>query len=297
MKVGVVGLGAMGEHHVRVYSGLDCEIMGITDTDKGKKRLAKKYKTSFYSDYTELIGHVDVVSVAVPTLLHKEVALDFIKAGVHCLVEKPIAASLEEAEELIREAKKNNVKLMVGHIERFNPAVLKLKEIVDDNILGKLMIISTRRVGPFVSRIRDVGIIVDLATHDIDVACFLTGKEPADVYAKLGGFKHKKGDYAIIVLDFGTVTASIEVNWFTPQKVRNLVVTGSEGVAYLDYIKQDVTIHNAGCEMNQKINKEEPLKIELKHFMDCIENDKEPLVNGYNGLKVLEIALNANECR
>ena len=293
MKVGVVGAGAMGRHHVRVYSELGYEIAGIADINDGARSLAKEYKTDFYSDYKELIGHVDAVSIAVPTSQHSKIASEFINAGVHCLVEKPIAANLEEAKEMVKEAEKNDVKLMVGHIERFNPAVLKLKEIIDNGTLGELMIISTRRVGLFPPRITDVGIIIDFATHDIDVIRYFIGKEPMDTYSKFGRFKHEKEDHAIIILDFGNTITSIEVNWFTPYKVRKLVATGSEGIAYLDYISQDVTIHTSEWDMIPKINKREPLKVELKHFLDCIKEDKEPLVNGIEGLKVLEIALKA----
>ena len=206
-------------------------------------------------------------------------------------MEKPIASTLEEAQDMIRVAEENHVKLAVGHIERFNPAVQKLKEVIDEGLLGKLMIISTRRVGPFVPRIRDVGIIIDTATHDIDVARYLAGGEPVNVFSKSGRFRHPKEDHAIVVLDFGNTVASIEVNWFTPHKVRSLVATGSEGIAYLDYIEQELTVHNSQSTQKFNIQKGEPLKLELSHFLNCIENDEKPLVDGSEGLKVLEIAL------
>jgi len=220
--------------------------------------------------------------------------MDFIRQGVHCLVEKPIASNVEGAEEMIRGAEENHVKLMVGHIERFNPAVLRLKQIIDEGTLGKLMIISTRRVGPFASRIRDVGIIIDSATHDIDVARYLTGEEPVSVFSKAGRFGHQKDDHAIVILDFGDTTACIEVNWFTPYKVRSLVATGSEGIAYLDYIEQELTVQNSqGMEMI-RVEKAEPLKLELEHFLKCVKNNEKPLVDGYEGLRVLKIALEAS---
>ena len=193
LRVGVVGLGMMGQPHARIYSQLQCELVGVVGANLERaKKIGERYSTKYYTDYTKLMPHVDAVSIVVPTTLHRQVATDFIKQGIHCLVEKPIASNLEEAEEMIQAADENHTKLMVGRVERFNPAVLRLKQIIDEGILGKLMIISTRRVGPFVSRIRDVGIIIDSATHDIDIARYLVGKEPVEVFSKVGRFKHQK---------------------------------------------------------------------------------------------------------
>ena len=286
----------MGQHHARVYSQLGCELVGVVDLDAGKaKEIGNRYSTRYYTDYTQLIHQVDAVSIAVPTILHQHVSIDFIKHGVHCLVEKPIAFNLAGAEKIIRAAEEKNVKLMVGHIERFNPAVLKLKEIINQGILGKLMIISTRRVGPFASRIRDVGIIIDSATHDIDIARYLLGKEAVSLFSKAGRFGHQKDDHAIIILDFGDTTVCIEVNWFTPYKTRTLVATGSKGIAYLDYIEQELKIYNSQDVREVEIEKVEPLKLELEHFLQCVQNDTEPLVSGYDGLKTLDIALKAEQ--
>jgi len=294
INVGVVGVGMMGQHHARLYSQLDCKLVGVADSDlKRAKEIGEKYNTNYYKNHSDLLNKVDAVSIAVPTSFHEKVAVDFLRKGIHCLVEKPIASTTEEAKEMIKEAEKNDAKLMIGHIERFNPAVIKLKELIEKGDLGKLIIISTRRVGPFVPRIRDVGIIVDSATHDIDIARYLVGKEPVNVYAKYGKVKHEKGDHAIIVLDFGDVTASVEVNWFTPHVVRTLVATGTTGIAYLDYLQQTVELCNAKGKRVPKIKKEEPLKLELKHFLNCIKRDEKPFVDGREGLKVLEIALKA----
>lgn len=301
IKVGVVGLGAMGQHHARVYSEFGCELVGVADVDPQRgNRIAEKYKTAYYRDYRDLMSRVDAVSIVVPTTLHSQVALDFMRHGVHCLVEKPIASTLEEAQAMVRSAEANGTRLAIGHIERFNPAVQRLKQIVDEGKMGKVMQISTRRVGPFAPRIRDVGIIVDTATHDIDVARHLLGREPLDgpagVFSKFGAFKHAKEDHAIIVLDFGDAAASIEVNWFTPQKVRTLVATGSEGLAYLDYIDQSISFgnsHKPGMEQLD-VQKAEPLKLEIEHFVKCVETGERPLVDGLEGLKVLEIAFRAS---
>ena len=297
MRVGVIGTGNMGRNHPRIYNELGVELVGVADTDLEKaQKIAAQYGTTAYSDYNELLNQgLDAVSIAVPTIWHKQVALAAIQKGVNLLIEKPIADSIQSAQEIITAAEDSGVKLMIGHIERFNPAVRKLKQIIDDGILGKLVLISARRVGPFVPRISDVGIIVDVATHDIDVIRYLIGSECTSVFARSTRYKNMKGDAAIILIGFGDISASIEVNWYTPYKVRSLTVTGTEGIAYLDYLKQEVKVHKTEGNMTPKIEKEEPLKLELVHFLDCIKRDKEPLVNGYDAVKVLEIAIKAEQ--
>jgi UDP-N-acetylglucosamine 3-dehydrogenase len=211
------------------------------------------------------------------------------------MVEKPIAFSLDEAEEMIDVAAKNHVNLAIGHIERFNPAVGMLKQLVDEGKLGKILIISTRRVGPSVPRIRDVGVVIDSATHDIGVVKYLIGSEPVSIFSKIGSLKHAKEDHAIILLDFNDAAACIEVNWFTPHKVRTLVATGSEGIAYLDYIEQKVTVYNSHNDEIVKIIKGEPLKLELEDFLNSIIARTSPAVDGVEGYSILRIALEANK--
>jgi len=295
LKVGVVGLGSMGQNHVRVYSRLDCQLVGVADIDPNRaKEIGEKYNVQYYSDYRELLCKVDAISIAVPTTMHYPVAMDFLKAGVHCLVEKPIAFSLSEASEMIKTADNMRVNLAIGHIERFNPAVVRLKEIVDAGVLGELLIISTRRVGPSVPRVRDVGVVIDSATHDIGVIRYLLDKEPISIFSRVGTLKHPKEDHAVIVMDFGGTTACIEVNWFTPHKVRTLVATGSEGIAYLDYLEQTLKIYTSNEEKPQNIQKSEPLKLEIEDFLTSILKRKRPSVNGKEGLDILKIALDAS---
>jgi UDP-N-acetylglucosamine 3-dehydrogenase len=295
LKVGVVGLGAMGQHHARVYSQLNCELVGVVDANAVRaKVIGEKYNTRYYSDYHNLLSSVEAVSIAVPTTLHHTIAMDFLREGVHCLVEKPLAFSLHEADEMISAAEKTRVNLAVGHIERFNPAVIKLKQILDEGILGKLLLISTRRVGPFAPRIVDVGIVVDSATHDIGVVRYLIGEEPISIFSRVGTLNHAKEDHAIIVLDFVETTACIEVNWFTPHKVRTLVATGSEGIAYLDYIEQDIQLYNSHDTTVAEIQKEEPLKLELGSFLKSVVERKKPEVDGMEGRAILKIALESS---
>lgn len=294
VKVGVVGLGDMGQNHVRLYSQMNCELTGVADANPERAReIGGKYNVKYYSDYHELLDKVEAVSIAVPTTLHHAVAMDFLNGGIHCLVEKPIAFSLCEAEDMIEAAQHKRVNLAIGHIERFNPAVIKLKQLVDEGALGKLLIISTRRVGPFVPRIRDVGVIIDSATHDIGVVRYLIGRDPVSIFSRVGSLKHTKEDHAVIVLDFEDTTACLEVNWFTPHKVRTLVATGSGGIAYLDYIEQKVTMHNSHDAEVVEIKKAEPLKIELEDFLNSVIGGGQPAVDGEEGREVLRIALEA----
>jgi len=293
MRVGVIGAGVMGRHHARVYHELGADLVGIADIDiKKAQEVADKYQTKAFKKYAQLLEQgLDAVSVAVPSKLHSVVAVDIAEHGVNMLVEKPIADTMESGKRIADAARKANVILMVGHIERFNPAVQKLVQIIGEGVLGDLVVLSSRRVGPFVNRVKDIGITMDVASHDIDIARYLTNREPVEVLAKSINVKNKKGDCAIMILDFGRVTASIEVNWFTPHKVRSLVVTGTEGIAYADYIEQSVTIFNSSWKMEPKIEKNEPLRMELIHFMECVEQGKKPLISVEDGLRTLEIAL------
>jgi UDP-N-acetylglucosamine 3-dehydrogenase len=135
--------------------------------------------------------------------------------------------------------------------------------------------------------------MTDSASHDIDIIRYITNKEPVEVYSKLSHIQNTKGDCGLVVLDMGGVVASIEVNWFTPHKVRTMVVTGTKGIAYVDYIEQTLKVYNAGWKMEPQFERDEPLRLELKHFIECIEQDKQPLVSGKDGLKTLKIALEA----
>ena len=304
LRVGVVGVGNMGYHHARVYSELakegKVELVGVADANfERAKEVAKKFNTIPYGDYRELAKEeLDAVNIAVPTSLHKQVALEFIEKGVNVLIEKPIAESIESAQEIIKAAKANNVILMVGHIERFNPAVLKLKESIQEGLLGEVVSISAKRVGPMAVRIRDVGIIIDLGVHDIDVISFLFGDKVKKVYARAGSVKHPAGveDHALIMLGFSNGKSGIvETNWLTPHKTRTLTAVGTKGIAYLDYIEQKLVIYNNKWEREAKVNKREPLRNEIEHFIDCVVNDNTPLISGEDGLHTLKVALKALE--
>ncbi len=303
LRVGVVGVGMMGQHHVRVYSELakegKVELVGIADANfERAKELARKYGTIPYADYRELAKEgLDAVDIAVPTSLHREVALEFINRGTGVLVEKPIADTIENAKAIIKAAEEKGVTLMVGHIERFNPAVLKLRELIEREELGKVVTISAKRVGPMAARIRDVGIIIDLGVHDIDVISYLFGERVRTVYARAGNVLHPAGveDHALITLGFEDGTGIVETNWLTPHKTRTLNVVGTGGIAYLDYIEQSLKLYNNEWIKEAKIERKEPLRNEIEHFIECVEKGKKPIVDGEAGLHALKVALLAQE--
>jgi UDP-N-acetylglucosamine 3-dehydrogenase len=297
IRVGVIGAGAMGQHHVRIYSEMEnVELAGISDVSEIRvKELSKQYETKGFTDYNELLAEgLDAVSIVVPTTLHIPVGLDVIASGANLLVEKPIADTLENAEKLTKAAADAGVKLMVGHIERFNPAVTKLKEIIDSGLLGKIVSISARRVGPYNPRIRDVGVILDIGVHDIDVISYLYGKRVNEVYSIAGADIHSFEDHAVIVLRYDhEFSGIVETNWLTPHKVRKLTVIGVGGVAYLDYIDQTVELHDGEWIRKAKVENAEPLKRELEHFINSISNGTKPAISGEDGIHALEVAMAA----
>ncbi len=299
MRIGVIGTGAMGQHHLRIYSEMrDVELVGLCDVDRNRAQsLARMYNTTPYFDHRELLRQeLDAVSVVVPTTLHTEIALDAIGSGSHLIVEKPIADTLDNADRIINAAHDAKVKLMVGHVERFNPAVLKLKEIIDSGMLGKIVSISSRRVGPFNPRIRDVGIIMDLGVHDIDVISYLYGRKINEVYTIAGSDIHTFEDHATILLRCDTnLSGMVETNWLTPNKIRKLTAIGIKGVAYLDYIKQTVEIEDDAWIRTAKVEQREPLKIELEHFVKAVSNGYDVISNGETSRHALQVAMSAIE--
>lgn len=317
IKVGVIGVGVMGRNHVRVYSEIpNCKLVSISDLDEKKaKEVAEEFNCKYYINHKEMLEkeNIDAVSIVVPTKSHKEVSLDVINKGVHVLLEKPIASSVEDAMEIIKRAEEKKIKLLVGHIERFNPAVIELKKIINQGKIGTITSIIARRVGVFPSRIKDANIVVDVSVHDIDIIRYFMGKDPDNIYA-CGGRTLNDGreDHVVAVLNYGQSSGIMQSNWITPIKIRNLSVTGTKGYAELNYITQELVLYESNYErtyddygdfvikfgkqnkINIMVKNEEPLKVEILHFMDCIRSNKEPLVNGNEALSTLKIALDIN---
>ena len=301
VNVGVIGVGAMGENHVRVYHKMEeANLMGVSDvSERALKKIEKKYGAKGYTDYCELLANpeIEVVSVCVPTTFHHAVVMEAIKHKKHVLVEKPIAFTLTEAEEMIAAAKEAGVILATGHVERFIPAVLKAKELIDDGVIGDIVSAFAKRVGPLPPRIKDVGVSIDLAIHDLDIMNYLFEEEITQVYGTMNSsFDDSEfEDHAEIMVSFDNEsTGIIEVNWLTPYKRRELELTGTAGIISVDYIQQSIEVFGKFAQ-DIEIVHEEPLKGELKSFLNSVVEEKEPVITGEDGLKALKMVIAANK--
>jgi len=301
LSVGVIGVGNMGKNHARVYSKLEnAKLVAVSDIDiKLAKSVAEKFGCKYYKNYNEMLEkeNLDIVSIVVPTKLHEKVAIDAISNSINTLVEKPISDNIKSARKIIHAAKKYRVKLAVGHIERFNPAVTELKKIIESGDIGKIFSISAKRVGYFPTNKVYTNIIIEVGIHDIDIFNYLLKKLPSKIYTHCGktNLKISQEDYANILFEYGDVSATLEVNWVTPIKIRRLEVTGSDAFVALDYITQDLNIfQNKTIGKKIAIQKQEPLKLELKHFSECVINDTMPLNDGESSCNALKVAIEAN---
>lgn len=301
INVGVIGVGAMGYNHARVYYRLEnANLVAISDVSEVTlSKVSKKYDAKGYADYEDLLKdpEIEVVSVCVPTTHHHNVVMSAIEHGKHVLVEKPIAFTLEEAEEMVSFAKEKGVKLGTGHVERFNPAVQKAKELIRNDVIGDVVSASAKRVGPFPPRIKDVGVTIDLAIHDLDVMYYLFNEGVTQVYATMGSILEKceYEDHAEIMTKFKNgITGILEVNWLTPYKRRELEITGTDGIISIDYIDQSIDVFGKFAQ-DVEIQHEEPLKDEIKSFLDSIINNEEPEISGEDGINALKMVLAANK--
>ncbi|MFH1835383.1 MAG: Gfo/Idh/MocA family oxidoreductase [Methanobacteriota archaeon] len=316
ISTAVIGVGAMGKNHARVYSELEnVELVAVSDTDRSNsKKVAEKYKCSYYSDHNKMLKKedVDAVSIVVPTNLHTKVGMDCIKNNVNLLIEKPIADNVENGRKMIDAAKKERLVLTVGHVERFNPAVIELKKRLLCGELGRIFKVSVHRVGPFPKRIRDVGVVIDLATHDLDIMRYLVSSEVTRVYAESERKIHTTHeDLLDAVIKFeNNVVGILDINWLTPEKIRELSIVGEKGMFVVKYLSQELFFYeNAeakirdydysdilmgvteGNVLDIRIKKTEPLKAELSSFVDCVRGGGDPLVSGEDALSALRLAL------
>ncbi len=295
INVGVIGVGAMGNNHARVYSKIEnANLMAVSDLMKAKvEEVAKKYNASSFVDYNDILKmpEIDAVSVCVPTTHHFNVVMDAIEYGKHVMVEKPIAFTLREAKSMVKAAKDNGVKLATGHVERFNPAVGKAKKLIKDGIIGEVVSASAKRVGPFPPRIKDVGVTVDLAIHEVDIMFHLFDSPVSQIYAHMGSRLEKceYEDHAEIMSTFENgIIGMLEVNWLTPYKKRKLEITGVDGIIAIDYIDQTVNLYGKSTQ-NVDIEYKEPLKEELSSFLSAVKNDEEPKITGEDGIYALKV--------
>ena len=293
LRIGVVGVGHLGSIHAKVYSGLEnVKLVGVCDCNIERSiEIGKRFRAASYSDYEDLFDKIDAASIVVPTSLHYNVAKEFLKHGIHVLIEKPITKTLTEAEELIEIAEEKKLVLQVGHIERFNSAVLALEPYIK-----KPKFIECQRLGPFHKRVQDVGVVLDLMIHDIDIVLGLMKQDVAGIEAvglsSISDFE----DVANVRLTFedGTI-ADITASRVTKDVVRKMRIFQEDSYLSLDYVSQDATLfEKTGEKIVQKkirIKKKKPLKKELKSFIECVRTGKRPIVSGVEGRRALQVAL------
>jgi predicted dehydrogenase len=300
IKVGVVGVGHLGVHHARVYTEiLGARLVGVVDIDDERAQgIAENLGVPAYADLDRFLDEAcpDAVSIVVPTVDHFAVAKKVMERGVNLLIEKPVTARTEEAEELLRIASDRNLVLQVGHIERFNSAVQQIKEMVHHPIF-----IQSRRVGPFSPRISDVGVVLDLMIHDVDIILSLVHSEIADLSAmgRCVRTEHEDMASAQIRFDDGTI-AHILVSRVTEKRMRTLEITEPERHLLVNYETQDVTLHHCVQQRGRGLvevvehpvfPKREPLKLELQDFVRCVREGSEPLVGLRDGKRALEVCV------
>lgn len=317
LRTAVIGVGVMGKNHARIYAEHpDSELIAVSDIDEERgRKVSNSFNVNFYKDYRNMLNNekIDALSICVPTEYHKEVSMEVMKKSIHVLLEKPIAENINDSEQIIKSAKEANVKLLIGHIERFNPAVTELKKMIAQNKLGTICSIIARRVGFFPPQIIKANIVIDVSVHDIDIIRYLMGGDPDYVYSSGGQSLSSMKDHAVALLQYGGANAIIQFNWITPIKIRNLSVTGTNGYAELNYITQELVIYENNYKqtfegfgdfiakfgkpkkINVPVKNEEPLMLEIGHFLDCVRNNKAPLVTGEDALAALKIALDIDK--
>jgi UDP-N-acetylglucosamine 3-dehydrogenase len=313
--MGLAGLGSMGRNHLRNLLEADgIDLVAVADPSVDARQFARERAGEgalVYEQPTDMLDSVelDAVIVAVPTTRHFQVAMAAIRRGVSVLVEKPIAATIVEAQELVRAADETGVTFQVGHIERFNPVVQALAERLRQGDLSRIHSIKTIRGGPLPNRIQDVGVAIDLATHDIDIMVFLTGERPIRVSAESSRQVHSAHEdllYGLLHFPSGII-GLIDVNWLTPEKQRRIVVLGTEGMFQADYLTQSLTFvrgpvertptyHGgyaptfAGETVEIPVESSEPLRLELDAFFSAVREKRRGVVSGADGLTALSVA-------
>jgi len=293
--IGVIGTGFWGENQVRVLRQSPmANLLAICEKDeKRAKEIGAKYGVQWYTNIDEFlrVPTLEAVTVCTPTQSHLRVGTLAIEAGKNLLVEKPMTGEERAAEKLAKSARKAGVKLLVGFIERFNPGVKAVKDMLRRRAVGDVIIATGRRVARWPVRIGDVGVVKDTAIHDIDAMRYLLEDEVAAVFAQTGSLRtHAYEDYAEIMLRFKRgATGFIDANWLTPRKVRTLIINGSDATISLDYITQEITLENSERLVKPHTPWAEPLKVELENFMTTVLRDTNEAPSGEDAIKAIRI--------
>ena len=313
LRVGLVGLGSMGRNHLRVIASRpNARLSAVADPVAAV--LAAATAQTGATGYLEPLAMIaeaelDAIVIAAPTTAHVPLALAAIERGMAVLVEKPLAPTVDEALQIVAASQATGVPVQVGHVERFNPAVRELGRLIDDGWLSAVYAISSRRAGPFPARIRDVGVTIDLATHDVDICSWIAGERPDRVQAEVAQRIHAEHEdllYGLLRFPSGVV-AQLDVDWLTPAKRRQLTVVGEEGMFELDYLTQRLTFTRATDTTNPRliggyaptfegevvelpVPTGEPLALEHDAFLRVVREGGRPEVNAEDGLWAVGIA-------
>ncbi|MEA2608916.1 MAG: UDP-N-acetylglucosamine 3-dehydrogenase [Chloroflexota bacterium] len=312
LRLGLAGLGSMGRNHLRILSNRPgVRLVAIADpvADVLATAIAGSGAQGFADPLAMIAGaDLDGVVIAAPTNAHLALALAAIDRGIAVLVEKPLAGTVEDALRIVQASRACGVPVQVGHVERFNPAVLELGRLLHAGWLSTVYAIVSRRAGPFPARIRDVGVTIDLATHDVDILSWIAGERPTRVFAELAQRIHADHEDLLFgLLHFPSgATGMLDVNWLTPAKRRQLTVVGEEGMFELDYLTQQLTFTRAdtanprmiggyaptftGEVVELPVANAEPLGAELDAFVDVIRDGGRPVISGVDGTWAVAIA-------
>jgi len=304
----------MGRNHARVCRELEgVELCGVVDVNEAlAARVGTTYAAPRFASVAQLVetAKPDLVSIAVPTEHHFDVAIQCMEHGVSVLIEKPIASTVEQGEQLIALAAKQGVQLAVGHIERFNPAVMELRRRLDEGMAGRVYQVQTRRLSPYPARIRDAGVVLDLASHDIDLMRYLIGEPVERLFGETASaINSDREDIFNGLMRFrGGAVAVLDVNWVTPKKVRQLTITGARGLFDCNLLSQELFFHenesapsqwdqlsmlrgvSEGNVIGLRIIRHEPLMAELRDFTDAVREGRPPTVTGHDGVETLRLA-------
>lgn len=318
LKVAAVGVGHLGKEHARVYAELPgVELVGVVDVqEKQAEKIARQYNTRFFTKYQDVIGQVDAVSIAVPTKSHYAIAKDFLQNGVHVIIEKPMTGTIPEAKELIDISKAKGLVLQAGYIERFNPTIAAIKKLAI-----KPKFIECHRLSPFTFRSADIGVVLDLMVHDIDIILSMTGSTVKKIDAVGVSVISDKEDIANVRIQFQNgCVANITASRVSLTPMRKMRLFSEDSYISIDYQKKDALIYKKSPKLTLKalnvaemdistiadlksyvfgdllkierikMDDYEPLKRELESFVNCIVEHKEPIVSGEDGLKAIEVA-------
>lgn len=303
LRVGVVGAGHLGQHHARVYAEMgECELVGISDinTERGQA-IAQRYETRFFEDYHNVLGEVEALSIAVPTEHHYNIGIECLRQGIHVLIEKPMTTTLAEADQLIEMAENHQAILQIGHIERFNAAVIQLAQIIE-----KPAFIESNRLSPFPERSTDIDVVLDIMIHDIDILLSLV-KSPVKKLDAVGvPVITSKTDIANTRLEFESgCIANVTASRVSLKQERKLRIFQPEKYISLDYQAQTLNVVEVKHPERRhdfpenrptilpyqvEIEKQEPLKVELRSFVRCVQSKGFPVVSGVDGRDALDIA-------